>query len=128
MLHVIHKNGVDGYSDGQEPIVHLVSSVETAVNSGQPWTFTDRHADVAYARYFEDLDNLDAIDWEAMPKTQWADVKEVRQAEFLVHDRFPWNCVKRIVVHNEKTARLVQTAIAGASYKPIVAIDTNWYY
>jgi hypothetical protein len=86
MLFPIHRNSVVGYAEGQEPIVHLVSSIETARASGKPWAFTDRHADVAYARYFDDLSHLAEVDWSVMPLIYWSGVKEERQAEFLVHD------------------------------------------
>lgn len=86
MLYVLARNKVAGYTGGQVPIVHLVSSVATATASGRPWAFTDRHADVAYARYFDDLAFLSEINWNVMPLIQWAAVKEERQAEFLVHE------------------------------------------
>src|SRR5258708_3519204 len=123
MLYAISKNNVQNYDGGQALIVHLVSSAEMAVNCGQPWTFTDRHADVAHARYFEDLDDLSEVDWDAMTRRYWTEVMEVRQAEFLVHERFPWTCVNQIVVLNESTARRAQAAIARAKHKPSVAID-----
>jgi hypothetical protein len=128
MLFVIHKNRVQGYDGGQEPIVHLVSSVEAVVKSGRPWTFTDRHAEVAYARYFEDLDDLNEVDWDAMTKTYWSEVREVRQAEFLIHDWFPWTCVKKIAVYNDAIAERTKKAIAKAKHQPPVVVEKSWYY
>ena len=45
MLYTIHGGNVAGYTEGQKPVVHLVSSVDAAVALGKPWCFTDGHAD-----------------------------------------------------------------------------------
>jgi hypothetical protein len=67
MLYVIHRDSVEGYDGGQEPVVHLVSSVGRAIGSGRPWAFTDRHAELGYAKYFESTDNEGEVDWSVMP-------------------------------------------------------------
>lgn len=46
MLYVVSQ-GHENYREGQQPIVHLVSSIETIRTLGRPWFFTDRHADLA---------------------------------------------------------------------------------
>src|SRR5882672_2037233 len=51
MLFVVSRGHAD-YAGGQDEIVHLVSSVNTATALGNVWAFTDRHADLAYASYF----------------------------------------------------------------------------
>lgn len=67
MLYVIHRGSVMGYEGGQEPIVHLVSSVRTAIASGRPWAFTNRHAELHYAEYFDRIDREDQVDWSLEP-------------------------------------------------------------
>ena len=57
-----------------------------------------------------------------------ADVREKRQAEFLVHDWFPWSCVERIGVHNLKIQAQVRTILAAASHQPPVTVEKAWYY
>lgn len=127
MLFVVSHGHVD-YSGGQDEIVHLVSSVETATSLGKPWAFTDRHADLKYATYFASLDKLGEVDWEVMPLPYWAgdDIKERRQAEFLVHDSFPWAAVERIGVKNAAVADRVSALLSGST--PTVAIQPDWYY
>lgn len=128
MLYVAHRRSVDGYDGGQEPIVHLVSSVEAAARTGRSWTFTDRHAELGHARFFDDLNDLNELDWEAMEARYWQNVKEVRQAEFLVHRKFLWGSIKRIVVHNDGVAKRAANAIAKAAHRPSIAINADWYY
>ncbi len=131
MLYVVGQGLVDGYDGGQEPIVHLVSSVEAAAGCGRLWAFTDRHAELAYARYFVNLDQLDEVDWSVMPLTFWGGddaKKEARQAEFLVHQFFPWECIESVGVINQKMAKQVLGAIQRCAHQPAVRVKPSWYY
>ena len=89
MLYVINK-GHDQYKGGQEPIIHLVTSVAKIAGINRVCCYTDRHADLAYAQQFDDLTLLPAkVDLSIMRIGFWAgsqDTKEKRQAEFLVYD------------------------------------------
>jgi hypothetical protein len=128
MLYVVSRGHQD-YAGGQEEIVHLVSSVNTAIALYKPWAFTDLHADLGYASYFSSLAQLDEVDWNVMPLTQWGgndEVKAKRQAEFLVHDSFPWSAVQYIGVKSAAIAAKVQSLLPSGA--PPVAIQPSWYY
>jgi hypothetical protein len=131
MLYVIHRGSVQGYDGGQEPIIHLVSSVGTALSCGQPWTFTNRHAELAYAEYFDSLDDEDRVDWSVMPLTYWAgseETKEKRQAEFLVHEWFPLESIEEIGVMSKAVGQQVKKVLAGSGFNPRVLLKPSWYY
>lgn len=91
MLYSIHGGYVEGYSNGQRSVVHLVSSAEAVSASGAPFVFADGHAELDLSDFFDDLDDLNKIDWKIMKAAYWADTNEDgdrkrrRQAEFLVH-------------------------------------------
>jgi ssDNA thymidine ADP-ribosyltransferase, DarT len=128
MLYVVMR-GHDDYVGGQDHIVHLYSSVRTATALGRPWAFTDQHADLAYATYFASLSDLNEIDWDVMPLTQWGgndDVKAKRQAEFLVHGSFPWSALEGIGVKDSAVAARVQTLVPTGV--PPVTVQPKWYY
>lgn len=129
MLYVVAQ-GHENYREGQQPIVHLVSSIETIQAASRPWFFTDRHADLMYANQFDTLDKLDGVDWSVMGKKYWSDpeVKEKRQAEFLVHDWCPWEAIEAIGVIDQEIEARVVAAIAGAGHKPRVEVHRDWYY
>ncbi len=129
MLYVVSR-GHDNYQDGQQPIVHLVSSIDAVVATGRPWFFTNRHADLGYADQYDALEKLDEIDWSVMPVKYWneAETEEKRQAEFLVHDWCPWSAVETIGVINQDIAAQVEAAIVGAAHKPRVEVHRDWYY
>lgn len=66
-----------------------------------------------------------------MPARQWGgdtDLKEKRQAEFLVHDGCPWSAIEMIGVMDQEIAARVQATIAGAGHKPRVEVHRDWYY
>jgi len=63
--------GRENYREGQQPNLHLVSSIETIRATARPWFFTDRHADLGYANQYDTPDKLDEVDWAAMPLRQW---------------------------------------------------------
>ena len=130
MLYVINQGHVD-YKEGQSPILHLVSSIESIIASGRPWFFTDRHADLLYAQQFDSLDDLDKIDWTVMPARYWAgdpDMKEKRQAEFLVYDWCPWSAIKEIAAINQSVKNQVELDLKPSAHKPAVQIRRDWYY
>ncbi|MCK4390123.1 MAG: DUF4433 domain-containing protein [Desulfobacterales bacterium] len=43
MLLQLHTGRVEGYADGQDPIIYLVSTVQTVLESGSGFVFSDGH-------------------------------------------------------------------------------------
>jgi hypothetical protein len=130
MLYVVAQ-GHDEYRGGQNPIIHLISTVKTAIATGRPWAFTDRHADLGHAVYYEGLDHLDEVDWSVMDQRQWggdSDMKERRQAEFLVHEWLPWSAILGIAVRTQETAARVRAILASDGGSPAVKVEPSWYY
>jgi hypothetical protein len=92
------------------------------------WAFTTSNARAAYADFYASVPDLSQIDWNAVAATDWHLVKEAKQAEFLVHGRFPWSLVRRIGVRRPDIQAQVQAAIAGTSHQPPVTVQPGWYY
>ncbi|WP_173044662.1 DarT ssDNA thymidine ADP-ribosyltransferase family protein [Nitrospira sp. KM1] len=57
-----------------------------------------------------------------------SDVKEGKQAEFLVHGSFPWELVRRIGVYSARIKAESEAALQGAAHRPPVEILRDWYY
>jgi ssDNA thymidine ADP-ribosyltransferase, DarT len=126
------------YRGGQGPIVHLEAdlrgSVFWAQQNNRRWAFTLSNAG---AYYFEDrcnLDQLHEINWDAVRATRWSgrgiaeSVKEGKQAEFLIHQSFPWDLVERVGVYSRAVVQQVADAMQGADHRPMVEIKRDWYY
>jgi hypothetical protein len=126
------------YRGGQGPIIHLEAdlraAVEWAEQNRKGWAFTLSNAG---ANYFEDLCNLDQlheINWEGVHANRWAgtgisaQLKEGKQAEFLMEERFPWNLVTRVGVLSQAVAQQVSNVLRGAAHQPGIEIRRDWYY
>ncbi|MCX6636223.1 MAG: DUF4433 domain-containing protein [Acidobacteria bacterium] len=122
------------YRGGQRPIVHLEADlravVEWADSVPRRWAFSNGNAGARYTPFFDDIDQLEVLDWKAISENDWRDpiVRERKQAEFLVEESFPWELVERIGVIDEKTAEQVVGAIQHADHKPKIVVARNWYY
>lgn len=122
------------YRDGQTPIVHLAAdlrnTVEWARQNRKRWAFTTGNAGTAYTDFYSNLDDLGRIDWSAVAATNWRDpaVQECKQAEFLVHESFPWQLVERIGVIDKRMKLQVDAILKPATYQPPVSVETTWYY
>ncbi|MEE4537547.1 MAG: DUF4433 domain-containing protein [Erythrobacter sp.] len=136
MLYVIHmaNHAELEYRGGQRPIVHLeadlYSVVERANVDGIPWAFTSANAGAYYTPFFSDVASLDQLNWPAVANQDFrnADVKEAKQSEFLIHERFPWGLVERIGVIDRAVANQVQEIIGNAAHRPTIEIRRDWYY
>lgn len=135
MLYAIHTGAVEGYTGGQEAILHLVSSIKRAANLGVPYCYTDGHADMDMTDFSEDIGQLkDLVDLELMESRYWfdnaqhPDRKRRRQAEFLVHESFPWTSIKQIGVHNTDVEKQVAKILKGETHQPEIVVRPEWYY
>lgn len=122
------------YRGGQGPIIHLEADLHTTVAwaeaQARRWAFTLSNAGAAYAEFRARLDQLNEINWPAVAATQWSnpDVREGKQAEFLLHGFFPWELVERIGAYSQQVADQAVQCIAGAAHRPMVARQPSWYY
>ncbi len=134
MLYVINRGGVEGYREGQRPILHLVSTVEAVQSAKLLFTFTDGHAVMDISRFFTDMNDLAVIDWNLMRSRYWADTLEDgdrerrRQAEFLVYQFFPFALVQTIGVINLAMAQQVNELIESLAVRPRIQVTPAWYY
>lgn len=136
MLYVIYcaNHAELAYKGGQQPIVHLEADlnkvVAWAAANGQRWAISLSNAGAVYTQFRTGLDKLNEINWGAIAASDFrpADVKEGKQAEFLMQQSFPWHLVERIGVHSQPIVPRVATAMQGAEHRPVLEIKRDWYY
>ena len=81
--------------------MYLVSSVKQIVNSDTGFVFSDGHGIAIYTRWYDDLTDLDKVDWDMVSQRYWADNiddmdrQRRKQAEFLVHRFCDWKLVEK---------------------------------
>lgn len=136
MLLAIHKGQVPGYQNGQSSIVYLVSSAETVAKSDRFWCFTDGHAVEGVSEFFDRIEELPKVDWNAVRTWKWGgkwlladpDIKRRKQAEFLVHERFPLELVEQVGVMNPATAEKVAGILRETELTLRVTVQLGWYH
>lgn len=136
MLFVLHcANNPDlAYRGGQGPIVHLEADLRSVIAEADAnsvrWAIALSNAGSRYAEFRRDVGGLEEIDWNAVANRDFRDpdVKERKQAEFLVKRSFPWPLVERIGVASSQVAQQVADVMAGAAHRPTVEIRRDWYF
>lgn len=122
------------YRGGQTPIVHLEADLHDAVawaeRHGRRWAFSLSNAGARYAQFRAALQDLRDVNWDAVAARDWRspEIREGKQAEFLMHRSFPWQLFSRIGAMSQPTGRLVQDALMSAAHRPPVEIRPDWYY
>ncbi len=136
MLFVIHcaNHPELNYRGGQQSIVHLEADlhrvVEWAETNGRRWAFSLSNAGARYTQFRGQMDQLDEVDWAAVRTRDFRspEVKEGKQAEFLIEQCFPWHLVERIGVHSQRIVHRVSEAIPAGAHRPRLEIRREWYY
>ena len=137
MLLQLKTGQVQGYSEGQEPLVYLVSTAQVIQESGTGFVFTDGHGIKTFTAWFDDLADLDKVDWDMVYQRYWADDplgdndrKRRKQAEFLVHRFCPWSLIESVAVVNTSMKARVEAIMADfdAEMRRLVTVEPDWYY
>lgn len=136
MLYLLHRGDSPELTHraGQRPIVHLEADLEEVVDwaeqAGCRWAFSLSNAGAFYTHFRNRMDDLDQINWRAVAATDWREreIKEGKQAEFLVYGAFPWGLVRRIGVSSMEVRNKTVAAIADAEHRPRVELQPSWYY
>jgi hypothetical protein len=134
MLYAVH-TGYVGTGLVQSEIVYLVTTVDTIVQAGKSFVFTDRHPLSSSPRFCNNLNQLNHhVDWQVMQLLYWNDTPECpdrksrRQAEFLVYQMVEWTLIEQIGVFNRERLAQVSKVLASAAHQPPVQVRRDWYY
>lgn len=117
-----------------EEIAILVSSMRHIDQQGLPYLFTDCHAYYQWANFYDDLADLDKIDW---PLLQQRNFKrnpddpaqfERYQAEALIHRHVPTSGLVGIVCYNTQIKCKIDADAAERGLKLAVHAFPGWYF
>lgn len=132
MLYTINRGNVRHYQGGQQEIIYLVSSVQRVQEKDIPFVFTDGHAVIGYSEFFNEVKDLDQVDWGVMTSHMWTDTVEApdrkrrRQAEFLAFKQFPLDCVIEVGTFNRSYSDKVMSDLG--EFNIPVKSRRDWYY
>jgi hypothetical protein len=127
---------VAGYTEGQLPLIYLVTTAQAIAEAAIPFAFSNGHGLAAFTDWFDNLDRLDEVDWQMVNQRYWTDnVNDMdrqrkKQAEFLVHDVCPWPLILEIGVVNTAMKKHVEEILSqfpSREQQP-VHVRSSWYY
>ncbi len=136
MLLQLKTGQVAGYTEGQEPLIYLMLTAQVVRDHGTAFVFSDGHGLAAYTKWFDDLANLDQVDWTIVHQRYWAsnltdmDRQRRKQAEFLVHRFCDWSLIRGIGVFNAAVKKRVEKLLQqfpSTLHRP-VKVKRDWYY
>jgi hypothetical protein len=135
MLFKLARGGVPTYTEGQDPLIYFVTTVEAVVQAGLRYLFSDGNCAAAVTQVSGDLARLESmVDWEVMRARMWSNTAEDgdrmrrRMAEFLVHDRVPLRCMAGIAVRTEGMRAQVEETLNAYGVTLPVQVRPDWYY
>lgn len=136
MMLQLKTNRVSGYTEGQEPLIYLVSTAQVVRDSGTGFVFSDGHGIAAFTEWFNDLADLDKVDWGMVNERYWkeeprdVDRQRRKQAEFLVSRFCRWELIQKIVVIDPTMQRGVKEILKNYSedLRRPVQVKRDWYY
>lgn len=117
-----------------EEIAILVSSMHVIDQQGLPYLFTDCHAYYQWANFYDDLADLDKIDW---PLLQQRNFKrnpddpaqfERYQAEVLIHRFMPISGLVGIVCYTAGLKSAIEQQLQVRGLTLPVHARTGWYF
>lgn len=119
----------------QYEIVYIVCRLDDIVSLCPEWVFTDGHAKDRLSNHYNDLRNLNMIDWDMVREQYWRPTEDDRdrqrrkQAEFLVRNHVPVACIEKIVVRDGPRKKIVEKIMRRLNLRiPVEVDDQNRLY
>lgn len=131
------KTGYRGVQQrNQRDIIYLCTHIDIVTQVCPDYCFTDGHAKDRLTAFFNNLEDLDKVDWTVVDLPFWTSSEEYpdrmrrKQAEFLVKTYVPLSCLSGIIVLNKAAKDRAEEMMRVAGVSLPIYIDTNrkYYY
>lgn len=115
-------------------IVILVSSLRSLEGSGVQAVFTDRHAYLKAAQFYNALDMLSEIDWGILQQKDFSrdpddpEKTDRYQAEALIHRHLPVGRLTAIVCNGQTEKRTLNQQREGLGLQLEIVAQPSWYF
>ena len=136
MLLNLKTGRVEGYNEGQAPLIYLTTTVQRVRDAGSRFVFSDGHGLARFTSWYDDLAQLDKVDWNLVAARYWLDKPDDndrqrrKQAEFLVWNSLDWILIESIGVLSEQVKARVEAALDTfpQRQRPRVEVRREWFY
>ncbi len=120
----------------QSEIVYLCFKLTDLATDKFHWCFTNGNAAKRITKYYNDLDDLDQIDWRSIRSTDFAannadgdeDRLRKKHSEFLVKGKVPIKKLSHIAVLNSAVKKQVETILANNELDIKVVVEPKFYF
>jgi hypothetical protein len=115
-------------------IAILVASLPDLAARGVRFVFTDRHAYLVAARFYDQLSDLDRVDWEILRQSDFQydendpGKMDRYQAEALVHHHVPAEALGGIIAYDEEVRTRLQSLVEQAGHATPVVARPEYYF
>ena len=112
----------------------LVASLRTVAGLGLPFVFTDRHAYPVTANYYNNLAELNEVDWSLLQQRNFQrdpnDPEKVEryQAEALIYQQLPTHALHGAVCYTKKVQLELQEQADRLSVQLDIRCIPHWYF
>jgi hypothetical protein len=119
---------------GNEDVIILVSSVWKLQEHGVQFIFSDRHAYLQAACFYDDPAQLDKIDWDLLQRRDFKrdpndpSKFERYQAELLARTHVPVEALLGVACYNERAKRDIEADMEAANVTMNATVKTSWYF
>lgn len=127
-----------GYSGvpkvANEDIVFVVSSLYRVQEKEIDFVFTDRHAYLFNTNFYNNLQNIDQIDWLILQQRDFhrdpdnPEKIERYQAEALIHSHLPTEAFLGLVCYTETIKQQLQKMAEDRNQSLKIVKKTSWYF
>jgi hypothetical protein len=134
---LLMKNIHSGWSvqrrDNDEVVI-LVASLRRIAQLGLPFVYTNAHAYPAWTHYYNDLVDLDQIDWPLLQHRDFTrdpnDPRKVEryQAEALIQHHLPVTALQGIICHSEAMKERIEREVTSRDLVLPVHARPGWYF
>jgi hypothetical protein len=131
MLYLI-MNGYSGVTKRpQNDIVYIIVNYDKVKEMQLPFVFTDRNAKIAVANFYTAEKDLNKLNWQVIKSKDWSndndnlDRRDLKQAEFMVRNHLPLDCIYALVVKTEERKLFFEKIITKLGLPIKVVIDNK---
>lgn len=117
-----------------EEIVILVSSLRKMAELGHAFVFSDRHAYLLSANFYNDLADLVNIDWGILQQRDFKrnpdDPEKIEryQAEALIHQHAPTEALLGVICYTDAMKNTLDHMATECGLELQIAMRTGWYF
>lgn len=117
-----------------DEIVILVSSLHRIQQAGLPFLFTNSHAYYKWADFYNNLKDLDNIDWSLLQRRDFRRDPddpgkfERYQAEALIHQHCPVSCLLGVICYTQELKQQIDQQIQARKLTLEVYARPGWFF